>query len=143
MSRRSCLSISALIRFDSFASSLRQQAIMDSRVIPSALGSPAHTEPGNACPRSRLLPQKNPRRSLRSPAEEGLCRGGRMDGRDWGGGETSLGASPSSCPPGRERLRLRPGVLGKSREIHTGGGSQETVGPPRDAALMSKMTAAD
>lgn len=40
LSRRSCLSISALIRFDSFASSLRQQAIMDSRVIPSGFGSP-------------------------------------------------------------------------------------------------------
>lgn len=37
LSRRSCLSISALIRFDSLASSLRQQAIIDSKVIPTAL----------------------------------------------------------------------------------------------------------
>ncbi len=33
LSRRSCFSISALIRLDSFASSLRQQAIMESKVI--------------------------------------------------------------------------------------------------------------
>lgn len=37
-----------------------------------------------------------------------------------GGGETSQGASLSSCPPGREQLRLQPGDLGKSREIRTG-----------------------
>ncbi len=37
LSRRSCFSISELIRFDSLASSLRQQAIIDSKVIPTAL----------------------------------------------------------------------------------------------------------
>lgn len=40
LSRRSCLSISSLIRLASFASSLRQHAIMDSRVIFSQLTHP-------------------------------------------------------------------------------------------------------
>lgn len=39
LSRRSCFSISALIRLDSFASSLRQQAIMESKVIPAWAGT--------------------------------------------------------------------------------------------------------
>lgn len=38
LSRRSCFSISALIRLDSFASSLRQQAIMESKVITAWAG---------------------------------------------------------------------------------------------------------
>lgn len=42
LSRRSCLSISALIRFDSFASSLKQQAIMDSKVITAKCKSPIY-----------------------------------------------------------------------------------------------------
>ncbi len=40
LSLRSCLSISALILLDSFASSVMQQAIMDSRVITTAFGDP-------------------------------------------------------------------------------------------------------
>lgn len=44
LSRRSCFSISALIRLDSFASSLRQQAIMESKVITAWAGkSPFYT----------------------------------------------------------------------------------------------------
>lgn len=96
MSRRSCLSISALIRFDSFASSLRQQAIMDSRVIPSGFGSPVSTEPGNTCPRFQLLP--NTRYSLRSQARGLSVRlDGWMDGT--GGGETSYGPRCQVVPP--------------------------------------------
>lgn len=45
LSRRSCLSISSLIRLASFASSLRQHAIMDSRVILSPLFPETRTFP--------------------------------------------------------------------------------------------------
>lgn len=47
LSRRSCFSISALIRLDSFASSLRQQAIMESKVITAWAEKPVwQGEPG-------------------------------------------------------------------------------------------------
>lgn len=42
LSRRSCFSISALMRLDSFASSLRQQAIMASKDITTWAEKPSH-----------------------------------------------------------------------------------------------------
>lgn len=57
LSRRSCFSISALIRLDSFTSSLRQHAIMDSRVIVPAPAArrppPPPPPPGPGLARSR------------------------------------------------------------------------------------------
>lgn len=75
MSRRSCLSISALIRFDSFASSLRQQAIMDSRVIPSGFGSPVYTGPDKYLPTVSAYPESPVLAS--TSGEEVVCRAGR------------------------------------------------------------------
>lgn len=57
LSRRSCFSISALIRLDSFASSLRQQAIMESKVITAWAEKPVwQGEPGYT---SHKMSQKN------------------------------------------------------------------------------------
>lgn len=62
LSRRSCFSISALIRLDSFASSLRQQAIMGSKVITAWAGggkSPSDKE-RRATPPPRVSECRSP-----------------------------------------------------------------------------------
>lgn len=133
MSRRSCLSISALIRFDSFASSLRQQAIMDSRVIPPlSCGSPDQTGPDehwltgfrfSRIPGPRLaLKQARRRRSV------GLDWTGRtdgwMDGRGWGRGDLAKGPRCQVVPPAGKKRDFTRMFHRKSREIHTGKGSK-------------------
>lgn len=93
MSRRSCLSISALIRFDSFASSLRQQAIMDSRVIPSSFGSPVKTGPRHtvsAYPESAIF-----------ASISGVGLSGWTDGWDWGEGILAKGPRCQVVPPSK------------------------------------------
>lgn len=117
LSRRSCLSISALIRFDSFASSLRQQAIMDSRVIPSGFSSPVKTGPDHTRTRFQLMP--SPQSSLRCQARRRWSVG--LDG--WvertGGGESSCGPRCQVVPPAENCDFTRVFAV-KSREIRTG-----------------------
>ena len=103
------MSISALIRFDSFASSLRQQAIMDSRVIPvSCCGR----DPTRRLSTERYL-SRDPEPSLRLQGggrRRRWCRygAGWMD-RGTGGGEppACLGPRCEVVSPSREQLRLQ------------------------------------
>lgn len=97
LSLRSCFSISALMRFDSFTSSLRQQAIMDSRVMVAA--RPGRPRPPPTPPRHR------PPSSARPGARPGPAPGTPFP---------SYPTLPPSAAPARPRPRprlLRPGLV--------------------------------
>lgn len=98
MSLRSCFSISALMRFDSFTSSLRQQAIMDSSVMAAAAAAAAAAATGTGGAAAAAATRGG-----------GGRRGGGRERRRMRKGRACSGGGGFALPaarPQRRRLRL-------------------------------------
>lgn len=110
LSRRSCLSISALIRLDSFASSLRQQAIMDSSVIlPWCRRPPVPTGPEQTLQLRGVSLSPVPGSVRAAVGSVGWTRLGE--------GRRARGLAVKLCPQ-PSGATLHPDVHRKSRHVH-------------------------
>lgn len=145
LSRRSCLSISSLIRRASLASSLRQHAMMDSRVIlPNWFKHSPHPLKSHALTRSHTRTGRSPhrapqgRRGDRLDAARG--RGKRQGGSDPRRSQPLL--SSQSCTERRGRLhRGGSGAPRPSPELPGGRRPRRPQRPPRPPPSASARRA--